>query len=429
MKEPIIKVGILSGQEIEFLFPAPFVASDATIAIGAQKASFHRGRILWQGRTYDELSFVPAPDADTYFELEAVTIGIQFHWERKEAQRFRGTLTLIAEEGRLTAVNSLPVEEYLTCVVSSEMNAQAPLEFLKAHAVIARGWAAHKLGMKNEESRMGRAGLGTGQAGTGHERFDVCADDHCQRYQGVSRATSPRAAEAVAATRGEVLTYGGELCDTRYSKCCGGAMERFSSCWEDVDYPYLAPRRDSDGHEPPPNLSGEEEAERWIRSTPRAFCHTRDTNLLGRALNNYDQETPDFYRWRVSYSQRELAELIAGRLGEDFGEILDLVPLKRGSSGRIVRLQIVGTRRTRVVGKELAIRRALSPSHLYSSAFVVDKEGTPGVPSRFVLTGAGWGHGVGLCQIGAAVMGERGYDYRAILAHYYPGSELAKHYP
>ena len=261
-----------------------------------------------------------------------------------------------------------------------------------------------------------------------HKNFDVCADDHCQRYQGITRASTPQAIEAVSATRGEVLMYKGAICDARFSKCCGGAFEEFQNCWENVKHPYLIRQRDSKTEKQLPDLTIEAEADKWIRTSPVAFCNTQDKKILSQVLNNYDQETADFYRWKVSYSQQELSELIHQRSGIDFGQIIDLIPVERGTSGRLVRLKIVGTLQTLIIGKELEIRRTLSTSHLYSSAFVVDKEYGDELPSRFILTGAGWGHGVGLCQIGAAVMGEQGYKYEEILSHYYPGSTLEKQY-
>ena len=271
-----------------------------------------------------------------------------------------------------------------------------------------------------------------------HKNFDVCADDHCQRYQGITRASTSRAIEAVSATRGETLMYEGKICDARFSKCCGGAFEEFQNCWENVRHPYLIGQRDSQTTNKLPDLTIEAEADKWIRTSPVAFCNTQDKKILSQVLNNYDQETADFYRWKVSYSQEELSELIHKRSGIDFGKIIDLIPVERGTSGRLVRLKIVGTLRTLTIGKELEIRRTLSNSHLYSSAFVVDKEykeedreykeEEQKIPSRFILTGAGWGHGVGLCQIGAAVMGEQGYKYEEILSHYYPGSMIERQY-
>lgn len=343
------------------------------------------------------------------------------------------------------------------------MSATASLELLKAHAVISRSWLLNKLGINkwkahNDEvetnptlidSQLISSQLTDSQHVNSqltssqfikwydheaHTNFDICADDHCQRYQGITRASTPQAIEAVSATRGETLMYEGGICDARFSKCCGGAFEEFQNCWENVKHPYLIGQRDrkiggdNEIGTKLPDLTIEAEAENWIRTSPGSFCNTQDKKILNQVLNNYDQETADFYRWKVCYSQQELTELIHKRSGIDFGQIVDLIPVERGTSGRLIRLKIIGTLRTLIIGKELEIRRTLSSSHLYSSAFVVDKEGDGEIPSRFTLTGAGWGHGVGLCQIGAAVMGAKGYDYKEILSHYYPGSNLEKQY-
>lgn len=463
MKEPRITVGILSGKEIEFSFPTAFISSDGTETCGTQKVICQSGKIIWQEKEYDVLSFIPPQNSSTYFELIDVTIGINFHWERKEIQRFKGELRIIIEDDKLTAINVISIEEYLTSVISSEMSATASLELLKAHAVISRSWLLNKLGINkwkahNDEvetnptlidSQLISSQLTDSQHVNSqltssqfikwydheaHTNFDICADDHCQRYQGITRASTPQAIEAVSATRGETLMYEGGICDARFSKCCGGAFEEFQNCWENVKHPYLIGQRDrkiggdNEIGTKLPDLTIEAEAENWIRTSPGSFCNTQDKKILNQVLNNYDQETADFYRWKVCYSQQELTELIHKRSGIDFGQIVDLIPVERGTSGRLVRLKIVGTLRTLIIGKELEIRRTLSSSHLYSSAFVVDKEGDGEIPSRFTLTGAGWGHGVGLCQIGAAVMGEKGYDYKEILSHYYPGSNLEKQY-
>lgn len=446
MTEPQIAVGILSGKEIQFFFPDEFISSDGMAISGMQQAVYRKGKICWQEKEYDELSFTPQQKTSSFFELQDVTIGINFHWERKEVQRFKGELKIIIEDDKLTAINVISIEEYLTSVISSEMSATASLELLKAHAVISRSWLLDKLRIENEKLRntMPSSSAANSQFSIlnsqfikwydheAHKNFDVCADDHCQRYQGITRASAPQAIEAVSATRGEVLMYEGKICDTRFSKCCGGAFEEFQNCWENVKHPYLIGQRDSQTEHRLPDLSIEAEADKWIRTSPVAFCNTQDKKILGQILNNYDQETADFYRWKVSYSQQELSELIHKRSGIDFGKITDLIPVERGTSGRLVRLQIVGTLRTLILGKELEIRRTLSTSHLYSSAFVVDKEykedEEKDIPSRFTLIGAGWGHGVGLCQIGAAVMGEQGYKYEEILSHYYPGSILEKQY-
>ena len=445
MQEPVITVGILSGKEIGFSFPKEFISSDGIAICGIQQAVYRKGKICWQEKEYDELSFTPQQDTSSFFELQDVTIGINFHWERKEVQRFKGELKSIVEDDRLTAINIIPIEDYLTSVISSEMSATASLELLKAHAVISRSWLLNKLKVANGKLKviMHPDNTANFELSTlpsqlikwydheAHKNFDVCADDHCQRYQGITRASTPQAIEAVFATRGEVLMYEGEICDARFSKCCGGAFEEFQNCWENVKHPYLIGQRDSKTETRLPDLTKEVEADKWIRTSPAAFCNTHNKQVLSQVLNNYDQETTDFYRWRVCYSQQELSELIHKRSGIEFGKIIDLIPVERGTSGRLVRLKIVGTLRTLIIGKELEIRRTLSSSHLYSSAFVVDKEykeDEKEIPSRFILTGSGWGHGVGLCQIGAAVMGEQGYKYKEILSHYYPGSAIEQQY-
>ena len=445
MQEPVITVGILSGKEIGFSFPKEFISSDGIAICGIQQAVYRKGKICWQEKEYDELSFTPQQDTSSFFELQDVTIGINFHWERKEVQRFKGELKIIVEDDRLTAINIIPIEDYLTSVISSEMSATASLELLKAHAVISRSWLLNKLKVANGKLKviMHPDNTANFELSTlpsqlikwydheAHKNFDVCADDHCQRYQGITRASTPQAIEAVFATRGEVLMYEEEICDARFSKCCGGAFEEFQNCWENVKHPYLIGQRDSKTETRLPDLTKEAEADKWIRTSPAAFCNTHNKQVLSQVLNNYDQETTDFYRWRVCYSQQELSELIHKRSGIEFGKIIDLIPVERGTSGRLVRLKIVGTLRTLIIGKELEIRRTLSSSHLYSSAFVVDKEykeDEKEIPSRFILTGSGWGPGVGLCQIGAAVMGEQGYKYKEILSHYYPGSAIEQQY-
>ena len=445
MQEPVITVGILSGKEIGFSFPKEFISSDGIAICGIQQAVYRKGKICWQEKEYDELSFTPQQDTSSFFELQDVTIGINFHWERKEVQRFKGELKIIVEDDRLTAINIIPIEDYLTSVISSEMSATASLELLKAHAVISRSWLLNKLKVANGKLKviMHPDNTANFELSTlpsqlikwydheAHKNFDVCADDHCQRYQGITRTSTPQAIEAVFATRGEVLMYEGEICDAHFSKCCGGAFEEFQNCWENVKHPYLIGQRDSKTETRLPDLTKEAEADKWIRTSPAAFCNTHNKQVLSQVLNNYDQETTDFYRWRVCYSQQELSELIHKRSGIEFGKIIDLIPVERGTSGRLVRLKIVGTLRTLIIGKELEIRRTLSSSHLYSSAFVVDKEykeDEKEIPSRFILTGSGWGHGVGLCQIGAAVMGEQGYKYKEILSHYYPGSAIEQQY-
>jgi stage II sporulation protein D len=352
------------------------------------------------------------------FAIDDVTIGIGFHWERQERQVFRGVLRIIEDNG-LTAINDVPVDEYVASVISSEMSASCPLEFLKAHAVISRSWLLHPRsrpeggGQGNAESRSpGEIIRWYGREA--HRLFDVCADDHCQRYQGITKAFTPAAARAVAETAGEALVFEGAICDARFSKCCGGRSEGYRAAWDDRDVPYLGPVHDG----PPPSPPFEPEA--WIRGDPPAYCNTRDRQLLTQLLPGFDQETRDFYRWTVSLTGDEIRALVLTKIGVDLGAVTEMTPLERGASGRIVRLRLTGERESLIVGKELEIRRALSASHLYSSAFVVTREGR-----RFVLRGAGWGHGVGLCQIGAAVMASQGRGYREILAHYYRGTALS----
>lgn len=437
MREPKVEVGILFEPQIEFVLLGTYQLNGEELS-GKQTATFNDGKILWKGRLYDELLFVPTNEQTDSFDLIDVTIGINFHWERKEDQRFLGALKIIVEGKKLTGINVIAIEDYLTSVISSEMSATASLELLKAHAVISRSWLLAQIqktkDIADTHSNYSaytetKEELIRWYDREDHTRFDVCADDHCQRYQGITRASTEIVEQAIAATRGQVLTSEGKICDARFSKCCGGAFEEFEYCWEYVKYPYLAKQRDSKTITELPDLRQEAEADKWIRTSPEAFCNTQDKKVLSQVLNNYDQETTDFYRWKVSYTQQELSELILKRSGVDYGQILDLIPIERGTSGRLMKLKIVGTKRTLTIGKELEIRRTLSTSHLYSSAFVADKtEISNNVPGKFTLIGAGWGHGVGLCQIGAAVMGEQGYAYDEILLHYYIGAEIEKLY-
>ena len=437
MKEPKVQVGILSEPQIEFILLNSYHIKGKEIA-GRQVVTYVDGQIRWQGHLYDELLFEPMHEESDAFELLNVTIGINFHWERKEDQRFMGALKIIVENEKLTGINVIHVEDYLTSVISSEMSATASLELLKAHAVISRSWLLaqiHKNKAITASQSLYSAFTQTDQElirwydREDHTHFDVCADDHCQRYQGITRASTEMVRQAIAATRGQVLMWEGNNCDARFSKCCGGAFEEFQYCWEGIKHPYLSKQRDSKTGSGLPDLRVESEADQWIRTSPEAFCNTKDKKILSQVLNNYDQETTDFYRWKIEYKQDELSELILKRSGIDYGQILDLIPVERGTSGRLVKLKIRGSKRTMTIGKELEIRRTLSTSHLYSSAFVIDKADiVDDVPGRFILTGAGWGHGVGLCQIGAAVMGEQGYSYDTILLHYYIGATIDKLY-
>ena len=400
-KEPNVSVGIVSAEKIAFTLNAPYTAKGETLT-GNQEVEFSEGGILWRGNQYRELTFTPQSD-DASFSLHDVTIGVNFHWERKETQVFSGTLRLVVEADKIVAINELPVERYLTSVISSEMSASASKEFLKAHAVISRSWLLAQMEKRKQLDNGGGAFFSFVKKDDelirwydreDHTIFDVCADDHCQRYQGITKQSTPAAEQAIGETRGQILAYGDEICDARFSKCCGGETEEFQYCWEDTPKPYLV-----SFHDP--------------------YCNTNDKNILSQVLNDYDQETIDFYRWTVEYTQEQLSELINRKLKDDFGTITDLIPVERGKSGRIWKLKIVGTKKTFSIGKELEIRRALSETHLLSSAFDVEKQG-----DRFILHGKGWGHGVGLCQIGAAVMGEQGKTYDEILLFYYRNAEI-----
>lgn len=404
-KEPFVTVGIVSGDKISFSLNKPYVAKGEVIT-GQQVVEFSEGGILWRGTQYRNLTFTPQ-SKDASFSLNDVTIGVNFHWERKETQTFEGTLRIVVEADKIVAINELPVEKYLTSVISSEMSSTSSLEFLKAHAVISRSWLLAQIEKRKQHESGGDNFFSFTKSDNefirwydreDHTIFDVCADDHCQRYQGITRANNTHVEEAISQTRGQVLMYEDEICDARFSKCCGGVTEEFQYCWEDTPKPYLV-----SFHDP--------------------YCNTNDKHILSQVLNDFDQETPDFYSWQVKYTKAELSELVNRKLKDDFGEIQDLIPVERGKSGRIWKLKIVGTKKTFTIGKELEIRRALSESHLYSSAFDVEK-----TTDGFILHGKGWGHGVGLCQIGAAVMGEQGHPYDEILLFYYRNAEIKRLY-
>ncbi len=442
-REPVVSVGLMTGVETaDFELNGEFADADghrfqpgncyARAVSGQIEVCDAQGGLLRAGR---ELLLSPV-DASSLV-IRGVTIGIDFHWQRRQDQQFQGALKIkLDADGRLTVVNEIPVEAYLASVISSEMSANSHAELLKAHSIISRSWLLAQIKPWKKDRRKpsfdiqtigGSKQLVRWYDQESHAGFDVCADDHCQRYQGAAKAASPEVYEAIRATFGQVLGFGGELCDARFSKSCGGMTESFDAAWEDVKLPYLAASYDGEKFPSEFNLplTGEANAEAWIRHSPPAFCDTNDQNILGKILPDFDQETADFYRWRVVIAQEELQELLLRKLGVDFGAIYKLEPLERGGSGRIVRLRIAGERETMIVGKELEIRRALSPSHLYSSAFVVETDEAGGkTPAQFRLIGAGWGHGVGLCQIGAALMAERGYDFRQILGHYYRGAQL-----
>ncbi len=432
-EEPVIQVGIMYQTGIDFILNGDFSGPDGKHYSGRYTICHKQNNIVFEDKTYQTISFQPLTE-DAAFDLQDVVIGIDFHWERKENQRFKGNLKFITENGKITAINEIKVEDYLTSVISSEMSATASEELLKAHAIISRSWLLanlHHTGNQNNVTHQTEEEFIKWYERDAHKNFHVCADDHCQRYQGITRASTPTVEKAITLTRGEVLVFNNQICDARFSKSCGGISETFENAWDNIPHPYLTKVVDNprtpDGFNT--DLTVEKNAEAWVRQSPPAFCNTRDKKILSQVLNNYDQETTDFYRWQIEYTQKELADLIRKKSGFDFGEIIDLTSVQRGISGRIIKLKITGTRKTLTVGKELEIRKWLSESHLYSSAFIVDKlEIKDGIPQRFRFTGAGWGHGVGLCQIGAAVMAEKGYTYREILSHYFHNTQIEKIY-
>lgn len=446
MNEPKINVSILISEEIKFDLNGDFyIDGTANKLSGRLKAVIKDGNIVVKDEVKEynfnkQVVLIPSDFNEESFLIRDVIIGIKFHWEKKEKQRFMGSLKLIIDGDKLNAINVIPLESYLTSVISSEMSATSSLELLKAHAIISRSWLLAQIEkqkeLEKENIKYNSVTLTENELikwydREDHKLFDVCADDHCQRYQGITKAYTPKVKEAIAETYGMVLMHEGKICDTRFSKSCGGISEAFENVWEPVKHKYLSSivdyKFEPDNYEL--DLTIEKNAEKWIRSNPSAFCNTQDKKILSQVLLDYDQTTTDFYRWKVEYSNKELSELIKEKSGMDFGEIIDLVPVERGYSGRLIKLKIIGTKKTFTIGKELEIRRTLSKSHLYSSAFVVDKYDVDNnIPGKFVLTGAGWGHGVGLCQIGAAVMGELGYNFDEILLHYFKNTEIQKIY-
>ena len=429
-QQPKIRVGVLAAKEIRFCLNDSYTDGRSSFE-GEMSISAVQGRLSWNGVLIDSLTLKPNDHGAT-FTLHDVTIGIGFHWERKEEQTFPGQLKFIIEDGLVRAINILPVEEYLTSVISSEMKPTASREFLRAHAVISRSWVLAQLRSPYHKADTAKPITNDHILNRiikwydhdQHTLFDVCADDHCQRYQGRTRIISAAAQAAVKDTFGQTLVSEGHLCDARFSKCCGGITEEFETCWQDEHKPYLVALRDSSINEGAlPDLTVEENARQWILSEPKSFCNSADGNILSESLNGYDLETPDFYRWTVEYTTAQISDIFRRKSGLDIGDIVDLRPIKRGPSGRIYELEIQGTKSTVTIGKELEIRRTLSESHLFSSAFVIEK-----TQDGFILKGAGWGHGVGLCQIGAAVMAAKGYTYREILQHYYPHTALGRFY-
>jgi len=440
---PVIEVGILSSESIHFKLNGKFriasgIYEGEGTAIIEENSSFSLDFNSVKQCFDNFVLLEPLNEGECGFELYNVVIGVNFHWERKENQHFKGKLKMFVENGLITAVNILSVEDYLLSVISSEMSATSSSELLKAHAVVSRSWLLAQLDKGKKLKQDKYESLVRNDEGyirwydrEDHDRFDVCADDHCQRYQGITKASSPQVYEALRSTSGEVLMYDGAICDARYYKCCGGMTEKFENVWEPVNHPYLAPVT---CYSSPvtTDLTKEENATAWILSNPPAYCNTHDEEALSQVLNDYDQETHDFYRWKVTITQSEIKSLLFRKVNIDIGNVLDLIPVERGASGRLVRMKIAGDKQAITIGKELEIRKALSESHLYSSAFVVEKVFTSnenaGIPDAFILKGAGWGHGVGLCQIGAAIMGHKGFSYQEILSHYFPVAVLKKIY-
>ena len=440
---PTIDVGIMFEKEIHFTLEGEFKDSREDILTGNWKIIYENEGIYLSNELHsfqieEGFTLIPENEEPCSFTLHDVTIGIGFHWERKEDQTFKGGLKFIIEDQKVTAINKLSVEDYLTSVISSEMSATSSMELLKAHAVISRSWLLAQIEKNQELSSAKNEYVSFTESKDerikwydreDHDNFDVCADDHCQRYQGITRASTSLVEQAIQKTSGEILSYNHKICDARFSKCCGGMVEVFENAWEPVNHPYL--RKLVDGEQDPVgfdlNLEKEKASEQWILGQPNAFCNTHDKKVLSQVLNDYDQETNDFFRWEVQYTQKKVSNLILKRIGIDFGLVQEFIPVERGASGRLIKLKIIGTKRTMILGKELEIRKALSESHLYSSAIVFEKLEADG-EITFVLKGAGWGHGVGLCQIGAAVMGDKGYKYQDILNHYFVGATMEKRY-
>ncbi len=444
--EPLISVGILSDTKIKFELYGEYSSFGFKhFFSGRYEAELVNDRIICKGEKdkieiTDEIIFEPQEPDNESFLIRDVVIGVKFHWERKEKQRFTHSLKLIKDNGKITAINIVPIEKYLVSVISLEMSAKCSLQMLKATAVVSRSWLLAQI-EKSKAIKSGHSHYKTVYESEeelirwydrqDHKLFDVCADDHCQRYQGVTKMTSDAARKAVEQTAGVVLLEDDKILDARFSKSCGGISESFENVWEPIkhkslsaiyDYKYIADDFDDD-------FSNEENAIKWIKANPPAFCNTSDPKILNQILLDYDQETKDFYRWKVEFTQIQLSDLIKRKSGIDFGSIKDLIPVERGLSSRLVKLKIVGTKKTLTIGKELEIRRTLSETHLYSSAFIVEKFGeVDGIPEKFLLRGAGWGHGVGLCQIGAAVMAEQGYQFDEIATHYFKGAKLKKIY-
>lgn len=442
-KQPVVKVGILSEDKIEFgLYGDYSVYGFTDVFNGIIYAAIEGDKIICSfGKktieVSDEIQFDPSNDKVDYFLFNDIKVGVKFHWENKEKERFRGSLLLKKSEGKILVINLINIEDYIRSVVSSELSDKSTLQVLAAHAVVSRSWLLSHIYSKTQKNKKtynekeSRTEHITWAKREEHKFYDVCATDHCQRYHGITKLSTGMALRAVNETRGLVLTYKDKICDTRYSKCCGGISESFENVWEPEKIDYLTSVIDYKFE--PENYSldfaNEECSKKWIENSPPAFCKTKDKNILSNILVDYDQKTSDFYRWQVKYSQKTIANIIKENTKIDFGNIVDLVPGERGASSRLITLKIVGTKKTLIVGKELEIRRILSTTHLYSSAIVIEKQDIQdGIPQKFIIKGAGWGHGVGLCQIGAAVMSAEGYKFDEILSHYFSKATLKKIY-
>ncbi len=442
---PRINVGILTEKQIIFELYGDFkiygmkknFSGRFTAVLSNDRIVCSRGKDKIE--SINELIFEPGDPAIDSFFIPGITIGEHFHWQRKEKQRFMGSLKLLKHEAKIVVINILPIEDYLLSVISSEMSSKSSLQLLKAHAVVSRSWTLAQLQKKENLSNnintvsqtINSEEILKWSDRRQHELFDVCADDHCQRYHGIGKITTTTAKQAIYESRGLVLTSNDNICDSRYSKSCGGISEVFENVWEPIKYEYLSSIFDYK-FEPEnynTDFSVEQNARKWIAGSPPAFCNTSDNIILNQILIDYDRQTKDFYRWKVEYTQDEIKELINSKSGIDFGKIKDLIPVERGYSARIIRLKVVGTQKTLTIGKELEIRRILSTTHLYSSAIFFEKKDiVDEIPQKFIIHGAGWGHGVGMCQIGAAVMAAQGYQFDEILLHYFRNAKIQKIY-
>jgi len=437
--EPLVSVGLVERVEsVTIILKGSFRDEDGReVPPGVYRVNKKGGRLVLTGPMSldaERIKLAPVDIDKDWFSLEA-TIGIEFHWQQREMQTFCGDLRIVPEgDDRVSVINDVPLEKYLTSVVCSEMSATSPSALVKAHSIISRSWllaqiasrTVSEIGGPVEQTKAGE--LIRWYDRQAHTHFDVCADDHCQRYQGTGRIVSKSVYESARETRGQVLMYRGATCDTRYSKCCGGVTEDFRTAWADTEIPYLIPVYDGPGDLPLPPLNDETAFRKFLFEKPDVYCNCTDEDVLNQVLVSYDRETRNFFRWQVRLTAVEAGELIKEKLGVDVGRVVSMEPVERGLSGRLVRLRITGDKAQMVIGKELEIRRALSPSHLYSSAFAVDIAGPEKRPEVFVLSGSGWGHGVGLCQIGAAAMAWNGSGYDSILGHYYPGTTIEKIY-